>query len=325
MKTFKIGNVESNNRYILAPMAGVTDLPYRVLCSRHGAGMVCSEMVSAKGIYYDNKNTVFLLSISEEEAPVSLQLFGSDPKIISEMAKRIEERPFSILDINMGCPVPKVVGNGEGSALMKDPVLVGKIVEATAKAIHKPVTVKIRAGFDKDHINAEEIAHVAEESGAAAVAVHGRTREQFYSGEADWDIIASVKNRVKIPVIGSGDVTDYKSANEMFTKTGVDAIMIGRAARGNPWIFEELIAGEEGREYTKPSLEELLSEMLTHAKALCEFKGEYIGIREMRTHASFYLTGQKGAAKARVMLNSVETLDDLYKYVKTLLDSRTPL
>lgn len=325
MKTFKIGNVELNNRYILAPMAGVTDLPYRVLCSRHGAGMVCSEMVSAKGIYYNNKNTVFLLSISQEEAHVSLQLFGSDPEIISEMAKRIEERPFSILDINMGCPVPKVVGNGEGSALMKDPVLVGKIVEATAKVIHKPVTVKIRAGFDKDHINAEEIAHVAAESGAAAVAVHGRTREQFYSGEADWDIIARVKNRVKIPVIGSGDVTDYKSANEMFTKTGVDAIMIGRAARGNPWIFEELIAGEEGREYTKPSLEELLSEMLTHAKMLCEFKGEYIGIREMRTHASFYLTGQKGAAKARVMLNSVETLDGLYKYVKTLLDSRTPL
>ena len=325
MKTFKIGNVELNNRYILAPMAGVTDLPYRVLCSRHGAGMVCSEMVSAKGIYYNNKNTVFLLSISEEEAPVSLQLFGSDPEIISEMAKRIEERPFSILDINMGCPVPKVVGNGEGSALMKDPVLVGKIVEATAKAIHKPVTVKIRAGFDKDHVNAEEIAHVAEESGAAAVAVHGRTREQFYSGEADWDIIARVKDRIKIPVIGSGDVTDYKSANGMFTKTGVDAIMIGRAARGNPWIFDELIAGEEGREYTKPSLEELLSEMVTHAKMLCEFKGEYIGIREMRTHASFYLTGQKGAAKARVMLNSVESLDDLYKYVKTLLDSQRTL
>ena len=325
MKTFKIGNVELNNRYILAPMAGVTDLPYRVLCSNHGAGMVCTEMVSAKGIYYNNKNTVFLLSISLEEAPVSLQLFGSDPIIISEMAKRIEERPFSILDINMGCPVPKVVGNGEGSALMKDPVLVGKIVEATAKAIHKPVTVKIRAGFDKDHVNAEEIAHVAEESGAAAVAVHGRTREQFYSGEADWDIIARVKDRIKIPVIGSGDVVDYKSANEMFTKTKVDAIMIGRAARGNPWIFDELTAGEEGREYTKPSLEELLSEMLTHAKMLCEFKGEYIGIREMRTHASFYLTGQKGAAKARVMLNSVETLDDLYKYVKTLLDSRTPL
>ena len=325
MKTFKIGNVEFNNRYILAPMAGVTDLPYRVLCSKHGAGMVCSEMVSAKGIYYNNKNTVFLLSISEEESPVSLQLFGSDPEIISEMAKRIEERPFSILDINMGCPVPKVVGNGEGSALMKDPVLVGKIVEATAKAINKPVTVKIRAGFDKDHINAEEIAHVAEESGAAAVAVHGRTREQFYSGEADWDIIARVKNRVKIPVIGSGDAVDYKSANEMFIKTNVDAIMIGRVARGNPWIFDELIAGEEGEAYERPSLEELLSEMVTHAKMLCEFKGEYIGIREMRTHASFYLTGQKGAAKARVMLNLVESLDDLYKYVKTLLDSRTPL
>ena len=325
MKSFKIGNVELNNRYILAPMAGVTDLPYRVLCSRHGAGLVCTEMVSAKGIYYNNKNTVFLLGISPEEAPVSLQLFGSEPEIISEMAKRIEERPFSILDINMGCPVPKVVGNGEGSALMKNPVLVGKIVEATAKAINKPVTVKIRAGFDKDHINAEEIAHVAEESGAAAVAVHGRTREQFYSGEADWDIIKRVKDRIKIPVIGSGDVVDYKSANEMLTKTGVDAIMIGRAARGNPWIFDELIAGEEGRDYTKPSLEELLSEMLNHAKALCEFKGEYIGIREMRTHASFYLTGQKNAAKARVMLNSVETLEDLYKYVKTLLDSQRTL
>ena len=219
-KTLKIGDVSLKNNLILAPMAGVTDLPFRLLCKEQGAGLLCMEMVSAKAIYFNNKNTEELLNIDDREPPVSLQLFGSDPDIISEMAKKIEDRPFSILDINMGCPVPKVAGNGEGSALMKNPKLVEEIVSKTAKAIKKPVTVKIRKGFDDAHVNAVEIARIAERAGAAAVAVHGRTREQYYSGKADWDIIRQVKEAVKIPVIGNGDVTSPESARQLMETTG---------------------------------------------------------------------------------------------------------
>lgn len=221
MKKLTIGNVELPNQVILAPMAGVSDIAFRLLCHEQGAGLVCSEMVSVKAILYGNKNTEELLQIHPEEGAVSLQLFGSDPDIVSEMAKRIEERPFAVLDLNMGCPVPKVVNNGEGSALMKDPLLAGRIVEKTAKAIQKPLTVKIRKGFDDDHVNAVEMAHILQESGAAAVAVHGRTREQYYSGQADWDIIAQVKAAVKIPVIGNGDVTDGESALRLTKKNGL--------------------------------------------------------------------------------------------------------
>lgn len=239
MKKIKIGNIEVNNTF-LAPMAGITDLPFRLLCHEMGAGVVCMEMVSAKAILYNNKNTEEMLEIREDERPVSLQLFGSDPKIMSEIAKRIENRPFDILDINMGCPMPKIVNNGEGSALMKSPKLVYDIVSSISKAISKPVTVKIRAGFDKEHINAVEIAKVAEEAGAKAVAVHGRTKEQLYEGTANWNVIADVKRAITIPVIGNGDVVDGPSAVRMIKETNVDGIMIGRAARGNPWIFRDV-------------------------------------------------------------------------------------
>ena len=241
IRKLQIGDVQLENNLILAPMAGVTDLPFRLLCKEQGAGLLCMEMVSAKAILYNNKNTEALMAIDDREPPVSLQLFGSDPDVISEMAKRIEERPFSILDINMGCPVPKVTGNGEGSALMKNPKLVEEIITKTARAIRKPVTVKIRKGFDESHVNAVEIAKIAETSGAAAVAVHGRTREQYYSGKADWDIIRQVKEAVKIPVIGNGDVTSAESADAIMRETGCDGVMIGRGAQGNPWIFHQIL------------------------------------------------------------------------------------
>lgn len=307
----KIGNVELPNRWILAPMAGVCDLPFRVLCHEMGAGMTCMEMISAKAIYYRNKNTEEMMEIDSSEGVVSLQLFGSDPQIMSEMAKKIEERPFSILDINMGCPVPKVVNNGEGSALMKDPVLAGKIISAVAGAISKPVTVKIRKGFDDTSVNAVEMAKIAEESGAAAVAVHARTRQQFYSGNADWDIIRQVKEAVSIPVIGNGDVTGYDSAMALIGETGCDAVMIGRATEGNPWIFRELNTKEAGKEYIPPTREEVRDMMLRHARMLIEVKGEYIGAREMRKHAAWYTKGFSYSARFRGKLNEVENYEEL--------------
>ncbi len=316
MKELTIGNVTLDNSYILGPMAGVTDLPFRLLCREQGAGLLCMEMVSAKAIYYNNKNTESLLSIHPKEPPVSLQLFGSDPQIVSEMAKRIEERPFSILDINMGCPVPKVVKNGEGSALMKNPKLVYDLVNATVKAIKKPVTVKIRKGFDDEHVNAVEIARIAEEAGAAAVAVHGRTREQYYSGKADWDIIRQVKEAVHIPVIGNGDVTSGEDAMAMREQTGCDGVMIARGAQGNPWIFSELISYEEnGTHPPRPSLEEVRQMMLRHARLQVEYKGEYGGIREMRKHVAWYARGVRGAAKFRDEVNAVETYAQLENLV----------
>ena len=253
IKPLQIGNVTLPNNLILAPMAGVTDLPFRLLCKEQGAGLLCMEMVSAKAIMYKNRNTIDLLKIDERELPVSLQLFGSDPDIISSIAHEIEERPFDILDINMGCPVPKIVNNGEGSALMKNPKLAGEIIEKTVKAIKKPVTVKIRKGFDDDHINAVEMAKIAEASGAAAIAVHGRTREQYYSGKADWDIIRQVKEAVSIPVIGNGDLLTAEDVIAMQEQTGCDGFMIGRGAQGNPWIFRQVLHYfETGEHLAKP-------------------------------------------------------------------------
>lgn len=313
----QIGNVTLENNLILAPMAGVTDLPFRLLCKEKGAGLLCMEMVSAKAILYKNKNTQALLEIDPREKPVSLQLFGSDPDIISQIAHEIEERPFDILDINMGCPVPKIVNNGEGSALMKNPVLAGEIIEKTVKAIQKPVTVKIRKGFDDEHVNAVEMARVAQESGAAAVAVHGRTREQYYSGKADWDIIRQVKEAVSIPVIGNGDLLTAEDVIAMKEQTGCDGFMIGRGAQGNPWIFEQILHYfRTGEKLPKPSAEEVTDMILRHAKMMLEFKGEYTGIREIRKHAAWYTAGYPNSAKLRVAINAVESYEELERLLK---------
>ena len=320
MKTLKIGTVELENPYILAPMAGVTDLPFRLLCKEQGAGLLCMEMVSAKAIQYNNKNTKALLEIHPEELPVSLQLFGSDPDVISEIAKRIEELPFSILDINMGCPVPKIVKNGEGSALMKNPKLVYEIVRKTARAIQKPVTVKIRKGFDDTCINAVEIAKIIEDAGGKAVAVHGRTREQYYSGKADWDIIRQVKEAVSIPVIGNGDVVSGESAIAIQKETGCDGVMIGRGAQGNPWIFSELLEYEQtGKMPQRPSVEAIRKMMLRHAQLQMQYKGEYLGIREMRKHVSWYTSGLPNSAKLRDEINRVDNYEELEKLLEERL------
>lgn len=312
IKQLQIGNVTLKNNLILAPMAGVTDLPFRLLCKEQGAGLLCMEMVSAKAILYKNKNTEELLTIDPRENPVSLQLFGSDPDIISEIAKQMEDRPFDILDINMGCPVPKVVNNGDGSALMKNPTLAGEIIEKTVRAIQKPVTVKIRKGFDDDHVNAVEMAHIAEESGAAAVAVHGRTREQFYSGKADWDIIRQVKERVSIPVIGNGDLLTAEDVIAMEKQTGCDGFMIARGAEGNPWIFRQILHYfETGEQLPKPDFSEMTEMLLRHAKMQLEFKGEYTGIREIRKHAAWYTAGYKNSSRLRGRINEVENYEQL--------------
>ena len=314
IKTLTIGNIELSNRYILAPMAGVTDLPFRLLCKEQGAGLLCMEMISAKALRYNNRNTKALLEIDPKEYPVSLQLFGSEPDIMAEQAKRIEELPFQILDINMGCPVPKVVKNGEGAALMKNPGLVYDIVHKVSRAIEKPVTVKIRKGFDDDQVNAVEIAKIVEEAGGAAVAVHGRTREQYYSGCADWEIIRRVKDAVSIPVIGNGDVTSGQRALDMLEQTGCDGVMIGRGCQGNPWIFRELLEYEEtGRIPERPSKSQIRDIMLRHARLQMEFKGDYLGIREMRKHVAWYTKGMEGSAKLRDEINKVENYEELEK------------
>ena len=308
----KIGNVTLENNLILAPMVGVTDLPFRLLCRENGAGLVCMEMVSAKAIYFKNKNTEELMEIHPGEMPASLQLFGSDPDIISEMAKQIEEKPFAILDINMGCPVPKVVNNGEGSALMKNPKLVEEILTKTVKAVKKPVTVKIRKGFTEDSINAVEIAKIAESCGVAAIAVHGRTREQYYAGKADWDIIAKVKQAVSVPVIGNGDVVDGPSAKALLEQTGCDGIMVGRAVRGNPWIFAEIEHYlKTGETLPKPKGSVVRDTILRHGQMELQYKGEYTAVREMRKHIAWYTTGYPNSAALRRSVNEMETFDDL--------------
>lgn len=319
MGKLTIGDVTLDNNVILAPMAGVTDLPFRLLCRRMGAGLVCMEMVSAKAIFYNNKNTEELLEIHPEEVPASLQLFGSDPEILADMAKRIEERPFSILDFNMGCPVPKVVNNGEGSALMKEPKLVEEILSALVKAVDKPVTVKIRKGFDEANCNAVEIARIAESCGVAAIAVHGRTREQYYSGRADWDTIRQVKQAVKIPVIGNGDVDSPERAGAMLDSTGCDGVMIGRAAQGNPWIFRDTVSFlETGTVPPPPDGQEKKRMILEHADFQLQIKGEYTAVREMRKHLAWYTTGMPHSARFRQTINSMESFAELTRGVESI-------
>lgn len=313
--SLKIGNVSLEGNLFLGPMAGVTDLPFRLLCKEKGADLVYSEMVSAKGIQFNNKNSEELLTVAEEERPIALQLFGADPVILSETAKRIEHRNFDILDINMGCPVPKVVNNGEGSALMKNPELIGEIVRKVSGAIHKPVTIKIRKGFHE--VNAVEVAKIAEASGAAAVAVHGRTREQYYSGKADWDIIRKVKEAISIPVIGSGDVFSAEDAARMVEETGCDGIMIARGVRGNPWLFEQIKTYQTtGIVPKKPDFEELKAMIIRHAELLMEYKGPFIGFREMRKHVAWYTSGYPSSAKLRGQVNEIETMEDLVRILE---------
>ena len=314
--TLKIGNVELENNVILAPMAGVTDMPYRILCREQGAGLVCMEMVSAKAILYKNKNTQELLKVDERERPVSLQLFGSDPDIVADIAASLEDGPYDIFDINMGCPVPKIVKNGEGSALMRNPKLVEEILTKLVKAVKKPVTVKFRKGFDDTCINAVEIAKIAESAGVAAVAVHGRTREQYYSGKADWNIIREVKKAVKIPVIGNGDVFTPEDAGRLLEQTGCDGIMVARGAKGNPWLFKRILHYlETGELLPPPTAEEVKRMIVRHGTLQTEFRGEEIAMREMRKHVAWYTAGFPHSSALRNDINQVETLEELERLV----------
>lgn len=311
---FRIGNITMENPLVLGPMAGVTDLPFRLLCKEMGCGLMYTEMISAKALYYKNKNTLPLLATDPKEQPVAVQLFGSEPDLMADMAKTLEDKGYQFIDINMGCPVPKIVNNREGSALMKEPKLVGEIIEKMAKAVSLPVTVKIRKGFDKDSINAVEIAKIAQESGAAAVAVHGRTREEYYTGHADWDIIRQVKEALSIPVIGSGDIVDVQSFIKMKEQTGCDGFMIARGAKGNPWIFKEIDTYlKTGEIIGKPSLSEVLDMVRRHGQMMVDFKGEYTGIREMRKHLAWYTWGYPGSSRLRARVNELETLEDLIR------------
>ena len=313
MLTFK-------DKIILAPMAGICDLPFRLLCKEQGCDILYTEMISAKGMYYNNKNTGPLIMTDKREEPIGVQIFGSEPELMAEQAKKLEDKGFAFIDVNMGCPVPKIVNNGDGSALMKNPKLIGEIVEALVKACKLPITIKIRAGFTADTINAPEIAKIAEAAGVSAIAVHGRTREQYYHGQADWSVIKAVKDAVSVPIIGNGDICSGADVIRMKEETGCDSVMIGRAAKGNPWIFSEIkhyLA--TGKQLPRPSVEEIRDTMLRHARLMIEYKGDYTGIHEMRKHVAWYTQGLKDSAKLRAAINQVETYEEMEELVSQVV------
>ena len=317
-----IGTISLKNNVFLAPMAGITDLPFRLICKENGCGLVFSEMVSAKGLYYKDKNTEKLLETHKDERPIAIQIFGSDPDIMAQSAKQIEEAGADIIDINMGCPTPKIVKNGDGAALMRNPALAGEIIGAVSKSVNIPVTVKIRKGWDESTVNACELAVLAEKNGAKAITVHGRTRDQFYSGKADWNIIKEVKEAVRIPVIGNGDIKDPEDAEKMLDYTGCDAVMIGRAARGNPWIFKNILYYlEKGELLPEPSYEEKIKNAISHTKMLIEYKGEHLGVREARKHIAGYVKGLRGSAAIKDRINRTDDFDNIKKILSNYIDS----
>ena len=313
----KMGNLNLDNRVFLSPMAGVTDLPFRLICKEQDCGMLYTEMVNAKALCYDDQNTKKMLKIEDAEHPLAIQIFGSDPEYMGGAAKILNSYPNEILDINMGCPAPKVVKNGDGSALLKNPELAGKVLRAVVDNSEKPVTLKIRKGWDDTCINAVEIAKIAEDSGISAIAIHGRTREQYYSGKADWDIIREVKENVSIPVIGNGDVFEVEDAINMLNKTNCDAIMIGRGAQGNPWIFKRINHYmQTGEILPEPTLEEKIDTAMKHLKLAVEEHGEYVAVREMRKHIAWYLKGLRNSARVRDEINKIESYEEVVSKLK---------
>ena len=319
MEELRIGNLILDNPFFLAPLAGITDAPMRRLCKEQGAALVFSEMISAKGLWYGDKNTSRLLKLYDDEKPVAFQIFGHEPEVMAFAARELSKLTCAAIDINMGCPVPKIVRNNEGSALLKNPELVYDVVAAVVKNSDKPVTVKIRSGWDEESINAVEISHAISAAGASAITVHGRTRQQYYSGNADWDIIADVKRAVNIPVVGNGDVVSAESALDMIRKTGCDFVMIGRGALGNPWIFKEVTAAWKGEKMpVPPSKEDKKHMMLRHLDDLADLKGAYAAVREMRKHVGWYTRGLPGAAAFRKTVNNITDINDLRDAIKNI-------